>query len=903
MTSTEPRPKLWTGPRLVAAGVALALLLLAARFGPALLPRARSSSTSAPPPSAGALRPIQSIEDRIAQSLAGFLVDEPPPGEALSPKLRYEHPWPVWLFLLLGLGGIAAIAWLYHSDGTSPPSTKALLAAIRSTLLLIAILLLSEVVLAVERTGLPTFVILVDDSASGQIVDPYETPAIQDQASQLARIAAREKSDRMALALGWLLRDDARFVSRLAEQQKVKLYRASSSAVPVAEIERPEQTKAAIERLRTLEPTGEHSRLGESVTQVLAELRGSPPTAVLLLSDGQTTDGPKLFEAAEEARKLAVPLFTVGLGDDRPARDLALSDLQVDEVAFVNDIVRFQARLTARGFDTNAAPGQATIQLSRRRAGSSGPDDLEALESIRVPIPSDGQPQRVEVSYRPIAKGQTTFVLDVLPAEREIMRDNNRIEREVDIRDERLKVLFVEGEPRWEYRYLKTYLERDSTVDLSVVLQSSDERFADQDRSAIASFPPGKDGPDGLYSYDVVVLGDVDPAFLNAQQMRDLVEFVDKKGGGLMLVAGELFNPLALKGKPLEPLLPIRLDEARNPSVTGAPVDAFHPQLTPEGRSSPIFRLGDDEAASIDIWDRLPPSLWYFEAPRLQPAAVVLAEHPEKRGADGKLPLLVYHYSGGGKVLFSAIDDTWRWRLRIGDRYFGRYWVQTLRFLARSKLLGERQVEIVTDRHRYPRSIPVRVNVRFLNPNTVGAARAISVQLRKDNAAVRPITLRPAPGPAAQAVYEASLSALAEGRYTLEYIPPGANDNTKVTAAFQVDPPAGEFARIEMNREELAAAARLTGGHFFAWHEQSRRVDPRAPQPQPASSPSPDESTTGTSPGATAERTLSDLLPVPQKVQLDADPPIPLWNTWPLLVLFLLLITTEWIIRKRVQLV
>ena len=158
----------------------------------------------------------------------------------------------------------------------------------------------------------------------------------------------------------------------------------------------------------------------------------------------------------------------------------------------------------------------------------------------------------------------------------------------------------------------------------------------------------------------------------------------------------------------------------RRPWATS--VNSYRPELTLEGRASPIFRFGENEAASAQIWQGLPELFWYFEAPRKKPAALVLAEHPTATGSEGKLPLDLYQFVGAGKAMFHAFDDTWRWRFRAGDRYFGRFWVQTIRFLARSKLVGQRQAEIQTDRRRYQRGQPIQLRVRFPNPGLAPAA-------------------------------------------------------------------------------------------------------------------------------------------------------------------------------------
>ena len=845
--------------------------------------------------SAPSARPFGGVEDGAARLLAKVLVEAPREGEAMTPRIRYERGWHQWAFLLVFGLGSALIIWLYRREGPATPRYRALLAAIRLTLFLLAMFFLSEAVLSVERTGLPTFVVLADDSASGSVVDPYAEPSRRKAADRLAALSGRPKSDRLAVGLGWLLQDDSALIRELANEQKVAFYRVSDAAVPIIEIDKVEEVEGAVAKLKAIEPVGPQSRLGDCVRSVLEERRGVPPTAILLLSDGRTTDGPRLAEAAEVARKEGVPLYTIGLGDTRPARDLELTDLQVDEVAFVNDLLRFEARLLARGFEGQGdTPATVAVALKRRRPGTIGeePGDLETLQTIRVPIPPEGQPARVEVAHRPTEVGEVVYVLEVETLPRELQAENNRVERKVSVRDEKIDVLLVEGEPRWEFRYLKTYLARDNTINLSYVLQSSDEYAAAQDPAALDRFPAreaqgtGDSREPGLFDYDVLILGDVDPSYLNNAQMADVAAFVSEKGGGLLAVAGEQFNPVAYRGRPLEPLLPILLAGASNPTADGGAVESYRPELTAEGLNHPIFRLDDDEAASRRIYDALAPSDWYFSAPRKQPAAVVLAEHPEKVGPEGKLPILLYQYYGAGKVLFSARDDTWKWRQRIGDRYFGRYWVQAIRFLAATKLGGSDGAELTTTRRRFPRNQPVGVQVRFPNPARAQNIKSLTVEVRRPGESPRRVTLRPAVGSKEGNRFEGTISGLPEGRYEATLLPPPTLEGSLPATEFTVDPPAGEFVRVEMDREDLTAAAKLSEGRFLRWDESA---------PTAIEGPNRDESG--------GVEVLRDLLPTPQQVPLDTDPPVVLWNTPPSLGLFLGLIGLEWVLRKRRQMI
>jgi hypothetical protein len=817
------------------------------------------------------------VKDWILQSLADVLhVPPPQAGEAISPRIRFDQPWAQWLLIAVVLGGSSLIVWLYRREGRASTPYKVILAAIRICLLLLLVFMISEAVLSVERTGLPYLSIMIDDSASQQIIDQYEQPetaaalrALAAGARKSAGSASAEpdksqtpdETTRLEITKALILKDQAKLIQELQKQHRIRLYVVSSSARVLAEIDHPEQIAPAVEKLRGIEANGGQTRLGDGTRQVLTELRGAPPSAIVLFTDGQTTEGEPLSKAAELAARKGVPLYTVGLGSSEPARDLELTELLVDDVVFRDDAVRFQAKLLARGFQGQ----KVTIRLKEKDPASPDPKASRELESIEVEAPADNQPRRIELVHRPKVEGERTFLLEIEPRPREIQVENNRIERVVTVRKESLKVLMVESEPRYEFRYLKNYLEREETIDLHIVLLSSDLEYSEQDRSALPTFPASKEE---LFAYDVVIFGDADPGFMSQSQMQNLVEFVTEKGGGILFIAGEAFNPLAYRSTPLELLLPIELSDARNPTAVGNAISSYRPELTLEGRSSPIFRLGESEAASAQIWQSLPELLWFFEAPRKKPAALVLAEHPTVGGSGGKLALDLYQFAGAGKAMFHAFDDTWRWRFRAGDRFFGRFWVQAIRFLARSKLASQRQAEIQTDRRRYERGQPIRLRVRFPNPGLAPATGKVTVQVDRNGLPPRRLALDLLPG--TRNVFEGTLPQAQVGEYDVRLLPPPVLEGPIPTANFRVEAPASEFENVQMNEPELIRVSGATGGKFYT--------------------------------PLLAGSLLTDL-PRPSKVPLDTDPPIPLWNTWPILTLFVVLISVEWILRKRKQMV
>ncbi len=801
--------------------------------------------------------------DWLLRRLAERLGVEPArAGEAITPHIRPEQPLSQGWTILTVVGCVALIVWLYRQEGKASTAYKMLLASLRISLVLLALFMLSEAVLSVERMGLPYFVVMIDDSASEEVVDQFADAKVMSASNELAKLSGKTESSRLAVAQGWLLKDNGALIRELQKQHRVRLYVVSNDARPLAEIDKVDDIPPALEKVKALKAKGEQSRLGVGVRKVLTELRGVPPTAILLLTDGQTTDGEPLAEAAKFAGRKGVPLYTIGLGDPEAPRDLELSELLVDDVVFVDDLVRFQPKLTAKGFSGE----EVTVRLSERDATSADPKSFQVVETIHVPAPPDGQPKRIEIPHRPKRTGQITYVVEVEKKDRELSTENNRIERTIHVREEKLKILFVDNEPRYEFRYLKNFLQREKTIDLKVVLLSSDPEYSNQDLYAIPTFPASKED---LFNYDVIILGDADPGNLSRSQMTNLAEFVTEKGGGVLFLAGDQFNPLSYRSSPLEDLLPIELADSRNPTAVGNAIPAFKPNLTVEGRSSPIFRFGDDEVTSARIWANLPDLFWYFEAPRKKPAALVLAEHPTQTGSDGPIPIMLYQFVGSGKVMFNAVDDTWRWRFRVGDKYFGRYWIQTIRFLARSKLLGQRQAEVQTDRRRYQRNEPVVIRVRFPNPALAPGSREVTVEIeKKDGSGPRKLTLTGTPN--TPNLLEGVLPQAVEGDYTVRLLPPPVLEGNLPSTTFRVDPPAGEMERVQMNEPELIRAASLSNGAFYTVADTSK---------------------------------LLGSLPKPQKVPLDTDPPIPLWNTWPVLALFLTILVAEWVLRKRKQMV
>ena len=774
------------------------------------------------------------------------------PGQGTAWSLESSWGWAPWMTLLFALFAIAWVSWFYASEGPSAGrASRVALATIRLLLVLLVGLMLAELMISLRRTGLPTVVVLVDDSLSMGIEDRYDDKRMRAELQNRLSKLGLETLSRFNLAKSVLLDPRANLLKEIEKHYQLELYLIGSAV----RAQRGDVSELG-EGLAKAEPVGESSWLGTGVRDVLSELRGTSPAAMIILTDGITTDGESLGAAARFARRKGVPIFAVGLGSEEQVRDVELRDLLVDEVVFVDDVVSFEA--------TVAAPGYAgkTIEVVLKEQGKPA-----VLSRAKLKVKEDGEPQKVNLQYRPTEIGEFEFVVEVEPLADEAQKDNNSEGRLVSVRKEEIRVLYVQAYPNYEFRYLKNMLERDNTIRLHTLLQDADLEFSEQDASAIRTFPVKRED---LFEYDVLMLGDVNPQFLSANSMQNIADFVQEKGGGAALIAGPRYMPTAFRDTPIAPLIPLELASVEEPPPGQPITEGFVMQPTGLGLASSHMQLGDSIAETEQIWQNLPPLYWMLESAELKPAARVLAEHPTRLAPDGRnLPLVCLQYVGAGKVLWHSTDETWRWRYRVGDVLFARYWVQAIRFLSRSKLLGKDRAALLTvDRREYRRGEHVQLRARFIDERQAPADdQGVTVVVERAGHKNRRVTLSRNPGN--RGVFEGTLENALDGKYHA-WIATPTLEGQAPSADFLVTAPPGEFQRVQLDSAALREATEETRGKYYTI--------------------------------ATAGKLARDL-PSGRQVPIEALPPEVLWNKWWVLLTFLCLLTTEWVLRKRVGLV
>ena len=776
--------------------------------------------------------------------------------------------------LTLAVAGALLVLGVYRREGRST-FARVLLGTMRAALVALVIFVLNNPILT--RTKMlvePSVVaVLVDDSLSMMVRDVHAN-------------ASAPGPTRLEAAVDLLTGEDQALIRRLQQVHSLHFYSFDRNArqigaAPLAAARdkkspasQPAGANAAlIETLQKLKPQGTSTQVIPSVLTVLDDLQGQRLAGVVILTDGRDTPTSPLAEAYKALANYGVKIYPVAVGSDQAPKNIEVQSVGMQDSAFKDDIVNVKVMLRATGYE----PGHPVkLKLTDKKTGVAlrDPDGKPVEKIVAV---ADDKPMEQELLFKPDQIGPLDVRVEAEKQPGEVDEQDNIRTAQISVLDARITVLFVEGYPRWEYRYIKNEMIRDKTVNLSCILLSADPTFA-QEHSDLKSrgesekfkyfpFSQFPTSMEQLMECDVVLFGDVDPRQLADAQLQMISDFVSKKGGGFGMIAGPQWSPAAYRNSPIEAILPVNALRTEAGWPTEAVSEGFRPVLTKDGQNSSIFRFFTDRAQNDRyIKEQLQPLFWYCRGITAKPGVGdVLAEHPTDLGPDGrKAPLLVTGRFGAGRTLFSAIDDSWRWRFYTGESVFDTYWVQQLRYLARGKKLGQREMTFTADRSTYELGNQVRVGLRVLNPALLQQLPAeIPVQVKDD--AGQTVASQKLQREAGQPdYYTASFAADRVGHYTLA-LPPTISNAGRLDLPVEVIVPRLELADPQVDRVLLSRVASDTAGQAVSLEEA------RAKLPELIQS---------------AARTIPLIFRTP------------IWDKPIVMLLFVLLLTAEWVLRK-----
>ncbi|HEX8521573.1 MAG TPA: hypothetical protein VF669_04895 [Tepidisphaeraceae bacterium] len=752
-------------------------------------------------------------------------------------SLQFNPHWPgqEWVGavswnILLAVVALALVIYVYRREGRTRP-IKIGLGIVRGLLLAFLLVLLNRPVLTLgqSRTEPSVLAVMIDDSISMRVRD--------------AQNVSRLEAVQTLLAPG-----DRSLLKDLSSKHQVRFYRFDSDKEPITS-----------ESLAKLEPAGQHTQILPSLRGVLADLQGQRLAGVVVLTDGRETPSSALNEGLAAVKDFGVKVYPVAVGSDKAPSNIDIQSISLQDSAFKGDIVNVRAMIRGTGYE----PGHpVTLVVKDKKTGQMLTAPGQTGET-RVTLAGD-EPTEAEVQFKADEVGALDLVVEAVKQPGEIDDEDNVRSAQIAVLDAKIALLYVDGYPRWEYRYLKNEMIRDATVDVSCLLTSADPNFAQEGDKPIRRFP---ESIEELMDYDVVIFGDVDPRQFSDAQLQLVADFVNRRGGGFGMIAGPKWSPQSFKNTPVEALLPVAISRVESDDAPGAISTGFRPLLTKEGSSSSIFRFFAERAQNEKyLAEGLQPIFWYCRNIMAKPGVgEVYATHPSDTGPDGrKAPLLVFGRYGAGRTLFSGIDDSWRWRFYTGESVFDTYWVQQIRYLARSKKLGQRRITFTSLRPGYQLGDQVRVNLRVMDPQLI---QQLPEQVRVEiaDASGQIVSHQSLVRQEGQPeLYVASFTADRVGNFTVK-LPSVAGQVDAQELPITVAVPRLELAQPQVDRTFLTRLASETLGKVVDLDQASKLLP-------------------------TMIQSAARVIPI--------ETARPLWDAPLALAIFVLLITGEWVGRK-----
>ncbi len=563
-----------------------------------------------------------------------------PQSDYARSNLTYAGDWPNWLLAMLIILGLSGIAWMLYRRrravrAASAAAASAAIPYIKLGMIgLLQAAMLAVVIWVLRQPTLSTEQLRAGENAVAFVVDNSESMAYGESEPRLTT-AIR--------ALGG--------------------FRSQAVAVTVQHYEMSDRSRPVDSFLETT-PSGTETSLAASVTDVLREARFSPLAAIVLASDGADSGGGLAPEALAEIAAFGVPVHTLGIGRDIIPEDIELTDVVLPQKALPGSTIT--ARLSIR----HDAAASTRVKVYNG-------DDL--LESLPVELQPGAVATTAWVNLELAEPGHhhLRFSVDAIPGEIE-MRNNSRSAL-VEVADQSYRVLYLEGEPRWEYKFMRRALSGDENLRIVSLLRVSPNKFyrqgIDSPEQLEDGFPRNRRE---LFAYDALIIGSVEAASLSDVQLQIVHDFVSERGGSLLMLAGP--NGLGNGGwgqSALADVLPARLPPSTTNTFFRKKAGV---QLTPHGAAEQMLMLADGDAANHATWDALPEIADYQVTGTLKPAAITLLNASTDIG---QLPLLITQQFGRGRTWILASGGTWRWQMSmpVEDQSHETFWRQLLRTL------------------------------------------------------------------------------------------------------------------------------------------------------------------------------------------------------------------------------
>ncbi|NIP59113.1 MAG: hypothetical protein GWM92_12535 [Gemmatimonadetes bacterium] len=706
-------------------------------------------------------------------------------------ELALSTPWPVGVILAAG-AALAAVAILTYlrPRGDARLLDRGVMAGLRLLALAVVLLCLLQPTLVLRST-------IPQRNFVAVLVDASQSMGIGDEAGE----PRRSFVDRELSGTG------APLLASLSERFSVRLFGFGDEP-------------SRIEDPASLGYRASVSRLAPGLDRVRQELEGVPLSGVVVVSDGGVPAGDGLDQALLRLRGSGVPVYTVGVGTERVRPDVQVSRVEMPRRILRGSAVSVDVVLGHAGLEGRTVPLRVE-------------EEGVLVEERTVTLPAEGEPAVVRLHLRAEGAGDRLFRFSVPDQAGEPVTRNNAREVLASVEERTEKILFVEGRPRFEVKFLRRAVADDELLQVVLLQRTADDKFlrldVDDADELAGGFPRTREE---LFRYRALILGSVEASFFTADQLRMIGDFVARRGGTLLALGGpDSFAEGSYGGTPVADALPVRLDETR-PMGGGSFLTELEIAPTPAGREHAALQLEDGEVdggtggdTDGGVWAGLPPLTSVNPIREIKPGASALLVG-RGRGLDGELVVLASQRYGRGRALALAVQDTWIWQMHadigVDDLTHERFWRQLLRWTVAG--------------------VPERVTLRPL-PTPVEPGRAVelvaevsdSAFLRVNDARVRAV----ATGPGGEArEIPLTWDGEEDGIYRGSYVPGEAGVHRVVVEAdgdggglgsdalaLHAGASPREYFDAGMDAGLLRRVAEETGGRFYTPATASRLAE------------------------------------------------------------------------------
>ena len=593
------------------------------------------------------------------------------------PPLMFQQGDFTWglsrpvLLVVAAVTAVAVLALLTYRGvpATERPRDRAILVALRLAALTVLLFCLVRPTL-VLKAAVPqqNFLgVLIDDSRSMAIAD-------------------REGATRAAFVQEQLSGHNARLLQALSQRFVVRFFSFASSSSRVG--------SAA-----DLKFGGTATRLGQALDRARDELAGLPLAGLVMVSDGADTSDAAIDETLASLKARSIPVFTVGVGQERFAHDIQVTRVETPRSVLKGTQLVVDVVLSQTGY------GGQTVPLSVE-------DDGRIVNTQDVTLPADGESATVKVRFTASEAGARIFKFKVPTQPGEQVTQNNARDALIQVNDRREKILYFEGEPRYEMKFVRRGVEEDKNIQVTILLRTAENKYwrgdvSDKDE-LIAGFPKTREE---LFSYRAIILGSVEAASFSPDQLRMIADFVSKRGGGLLMLGGRRsFAEGGWGGTPVGEVLPVVIDSQPNPKY----FSWLNARPTRAGSTFPVTQVAGDEKASSAKWNDMPPVSAVNSVREAKPGATVLLNGTDDKRQDQIV--LAYQRYGRGKAVAMPIQDSWMWKMdakvAVSDTTHAMFWRRLVRWLVDGV---PEQVNITTTNDRVEPGEPIKLNAEVLD--------------------------------------------------------------------------------------------------------------------------------------------------------------------------------------------